>query len=685
MALGPRIDVREDIGAGGPQGAPRSVGSLLYKGSVPTLHEGDEFAGHRILGIAGRGGMGVVYRALQLDLDRPVALKLIATQLAEDPDFRERFVRESRAAASIDHPNVIPIYYTGESDDGALYIAMRYVEGSDLRTLVRAEQRLDPARAAYIVSQVARALDAAHARGIVHRDVKPANVLLGANDHAYLTDFGLTKRVTSHTGSTRDGGWVGTLGYVAPEQIRGERLDARADVYALGCVLYHSLAGVPPYQRESDEATLWAHLNDDPPSLHDRAPNVPASFDPVLARAMAKDPDDRFPSAGDFGRAALAAAGQPVAPAPERVVAVGEAAPGDSQETVVSPDQAPTVLASSESPTRRLWPWALAVVPIAGLALIAALALGGGGDGGGDGATTAKSTSTATTTPAPTAAIKTIVLRGRPNNIVLANGKAWVVRSGNARLAVIDAKTGKREPYSPRVGNPTGEAAGFGKLWVINQDAPSLVPIGLTSHRQEGQAVPLPAQGRAVAVAAASNSMWVGVRGSPGLLLRIDPKNRTGPAKTIGLDDGLQNIAVGGGAVWVIARRANTVTRMDIASGAQRPIFVGEKPFGIAYGRGAVWVTNNGDDTVTRIDSGSLNTLTIPVGRGPEGIAVGAGAVWVANSIASTITRIDPQASQPTGKPIAVAHNPYGVDTLGKDVWITSPSDGKVQRLTPSG
>ena len=247
---------------------------------MPTLHEGDEFAGHRILGIAGRGGMGVVYRALQLDLDRPVALKLIAPQLAEDPDFRDRFVRESRAAASIDHPNVIPIYYTGESDDGALYIAMRYVEGSDLRTLVRAEQRLDPARAAHIVAQVASALDAAHARGIVHRDVKPANVLLGADDHAYLTDFGLTKRVTSHTGSTRDGGWVGTLGYVAPEQIRGERLDARADVYALGCVLYHSLAGVPPYQRESDEATLWAHLNDDPPSLHDRAPDVPAASTP---------------------------------------------------------------------------------------------------------------------------------------------------------------------------------------------------------------------------------------------------------------------------------------------------------------------------------------------------------------------------------------------------------------------
>ncbi len=207
---------------------------------------------------------------------------------------------------------------------------------------------------------------------------------------------------------------------------------------------------------------------------------------------------------------------------------------------------------------------------------------------------------------------------GRPNNIVLASGKAWVVRSGNPRLVVINAKTAKREPYSPRVGVPSGEAAGFGKLWVINQAAPSLVPIGLKSHRQEGQAVPLPAQGKPVAVAAGSNAMWVGIRGNPGLLLRIDPKNRGQPAKTIELPDGLQNLTVGAGAVWVIARRRNTVTRLDIASGTQRPIFVGEKPFGIAYGRGAVWVTNNGDDTVTRIDSGSLNTRILPSAAVPR-------------------------------------------------------------------
>src|SRR5215207_10415865 len=266
---------------------------------MAELQPGDVFAGHRIQGVAGRGGMGMVYRAVQLDLDRTVALKLIAAALAEDPEFRDRFVRESRAAASIDHPNVVPIYYTGE-EDGALYMSMRYVDGSDLRTLVRATGPLEPARAARIVAQVAAALDAAHARGIVHRDVKPANVLLGGDDHAYLSDFGLTKRLHSHTASTHAGGWVGTLGYVAPEQVRGEQTDARADVYALGCVLFHALTGRAPYERDSDEATLWAHLSAPPPRPGDVAGGVPETFDAVIARALAKDPDDRFPSAGDL-------------------------------------------------------------------------------------------------------------------------------------------------------------------------------------------------------------------------------------------------------------------------------------------------------------------------------------------------------------------------------------------------
>ena len=240
--------------------------------------------------------------------------------------FRERFVRESRAAAAIDHPNVIPVYSAGE-DDGRLYLAMRFVDGEDLRSLVQREGPLEPARAASIIAQIGSALDAAHARGLVHRDIKPANVLLD-RDHAYLTDFGLTKRLTGETTMTGSGRWVGTLGYIAPEQIRGEGVDARADVYALGCLLFYVLTGVAPYRRDSDEATLYAHLNDAAPDARALAPEVPEALAGVVARALQKDPDDRYLSAGDLGRAALAAVGDGPVPPPERVVARGAAAPG---------------------------------------------------------------------------------------------------------------------------------------------------------------------------------------------------------------------------------------------------------------------------------------------------------------------------------------------------------------------
>src|SRR4051794_41425278 len=282
---------------------------------MADLALGDVFAGHRIEDVAGRGGMGVVYKALQLALDRTVALKLITPALAGDPDFRARFVRESRAAASIEHPNVIPIFSAGEEQD-VLYISMRFVDGQDLRELIRRAGRVEPRRAARIVAQVAEALDAAHERGLVHRDVKPANVLLTQSDHAYLTDFGLIKRVGEGvTQLSRPGGWVGTLGYVAPEQIRGERVDARSDVYALGAVLYHALTGRAPYAADSDEAMMWSHLHGEPP----RVQGAPAAFDPVIRRALAKNPADRYPSAGGPRRAgppAAGAGGGPPAPGP---------------------------------------------------------------------------------------------------------------------------------------------------------------------------------------------------------------------------------------------------------------------------------------------------------------------------------------------------------------------------------
>ncbi|MEO8690889.1 MAG: serine/threonine-protein kinase, partial [Solirubrobacteraceae bacterium] len=310
---------------------------------MPALSPGDLFGGYRIEGIAGRGGMGVVYRAVQLDLGRPVALKLIAADRAADPDFRERFQRESRMAAAIDHPNVVPVHGAGEQD-GQLYLVMRYVRGTDLHALIKREGPLAPERAAAIVAQVASALDAAHAAGLVHRDVKPANVLLGGSgrqEHAYLSDFGLTRLLASETQLTDTGQWMGTIDFSAPEQLSALRLDARADVYSLGCVLHAALVGTPPYPRGTFPATLLAHMQDPVPRPSERG--APVGFDRVMARALAKDPEGRYPSAGDLGRAAWAAArGEPVTES-ERSVAVGPAAPDPPTNGHAGPRSALTV------------------------------------------------------------------------------------------------------------------------------------------------------------------------------------------------------------------------------------------------------------------------------------------------------------------------------------------------------
>ena len=251
--------------------------------------------------------MGVVYRAVHLALDRTVALKVISAKLASEPGFRDRFRRESRLAASIEHPHVIPVYHAGEERD-LLFITMRFVHGSDVRRLLKAHGSLGPQEAAEIVSKIGGALDAAHAHGLVHRDVKPANILLGREGEVFLTDFGLTRHESSVDALTGTGEWLGTVDFTAPEQIRGDGADARTDVYALGCVLYQMLTELPPYRKDSAAAVVFAHLNDPVPSLRARRPDLPAELDDVVARALAKDPDERFQSAGELGEAALQAA-----------------------------------------------------------------------------------------------------------------------------------------------------------------------------------------------------------------------------------------------------------------------------------------------------------------------------------------------------------------------------------------
>src|SRR5688572_12935721 len=270
---------------------------------------GTELAGYRIESLLGWGGMSVVYLAEDLRLKRRVALKLLASSLAGDESFRDRFLRESELAASIDHPSIVPIYEAGTTEE-LLFIAMRYVEGRDLKQRLQ-HGRLDPSDAIGVVAQVASALDAAHARGLVHRDVKPSNVLLdmGArpdgSDHVYLADFGIGKRVADEPGITEDGNLMGTPDYVAPEQIAGGDVDGRADVYSLGCVLYECLVGRPPFRRDSDLAAVFAHLEAEPPAASEVRPELPAALDAVIARALAKKPEGRYPSCRELARAAL--------------------------------------------------------------------------------------------------------------------------------------------------------------------------------------------------------------------------------------------------------------------------------------------------------------------------------------------------------------------------------------------
>ncbi|MEV8318544.1 serine/threonine-protein kinase [Streptomyces sp. NPDC059900] len=323
--------------------APRddvSAGASVHSGR-PSELVGQQIAGYRVEREIGRGGMAVVYRAKDLRLDRTVALKLLAPELARNDTFRQRFTHESRVAAAIEHPHIVPVFEAGETD-GVLYIAMRYVPGLDLRHLLDESGPLPVGAALRIAAQVASALDAAHDHGLVHRDVKPGNILVAKGtdsdhpEHVYLTDFGLTKKSLSLTGFTTVGQFVGTLDYVAPEQISGRPVDGRCDVYSLACVVHETMAGGPPFQRDDDMALLWAHQYDQPPRLTEKRPEVPAALDGVLAKALAKSPDDRYGSCIEFTAALRAAAtggtqGHPATQVDVRVVGAS-AAPGAPPE-----------------------------------------------------------------------------------------------------------------------------------------------------------------------------------------------------------------------------------------------------------------------------------------------------------------------------------------------------------------
>ena len=675
---------------------------------------GDVFVDYRIEGLAGRGGMGVVYRATQLGLERTVALKVITPALADDEDFRRRFVAESKAAASVEHPNVIPVYYAGERE-GVLFIVMRYVDGPDLRALVRAEDRLDPERAAHVVAQLGSALDAAHRHGLVHRDVKPANVLLGEDDHAYLTDFGLTKHAATSGGAgglSRAGGWVGTLGYVAPEQIRGERVDARTDVYALGCVLVYALTGKAPYSGDSDEATLWAHLNSPPPSE-----SVLPEFEAVVARALAKDPSDRYLSAGDLGRAALRAAGRSATSVPEANVGRGPAAPptDDTAATAKQGAAAPPV-ADPDGETRLSPAEGENAGPHAGgagggrsrravdltgrrglllgtaaallVAVAVALALTSGGDGGDGGGSTPTQTTAGDggATPSVVDITKNELLT-RPNALAIASGNIWALSNRTGDLVLVDADSGEPRGRLNVGRSGSSLAAGFNSVWVTKEATSTVLRFNASSRRRvAGGSVEVARPGRNIAVVTGARAVWVGVRNdrdddrSPESVVRIDPS--TVEQRQIQIPAGVQDLAVGEGAVWVTNRFSSTVTRISVSTGRQATIAVGPEPKGIAVGEDAVWVAASGGDEITRINPRTLGTRSIRLGAIPDRVTVGGGSVWVTAKEAGRLLRIDARTRKVLER-IDTGPRPYALDiTRGRAVWLTLLDDNGLQRVS---
>ena len=597
-----------------------------------AIGPGSKFAGYRVESLVGRGGMGVVYRATDLSLERPVALKLIAPELGQDEHFRGRFLKEPRLAAALDHPNVIPIYEAGERD-GQLYLAMRYVDGSDLKAILADDRKLAPERALAMLAQVAAALDAAHRRGLIHRDVKPANVLVDEDEHAYLTDFGISKQLGG--ASTDTGRLVGTLDYLAPEQIRGEAVDGRSDCYALACMLYECLAGAPPFRRETEAETLWAHMQEEPPPLrgHPR-------LDPVLRKGLAKEKDDRYATCAELieaGRVALGLAGSATARRPR-------IPPGLVRHRR-------TVLAAG-----------LLALAATGAAAIVALTTGDeDGDlapaGNGVAAIDPGSGKLESFTTAATA----------PSNIAVGQGAVWVLNTQDETVSRIDPKTKAVTKRYKTIGVPTDLAVGEGALWVGNgggRDANFTVSVSRldpkTSAITHTVKLPDPTDSAFVAtfnwgfpgIAVGAGAVWATNPG--GTISRIDPES--GRLVTT-VDAHAGSIAAGDEGVWFLGGPG--VKRIDPRTNrVAETIPIGsQSPAGIALGAGSVWATAEEEGLVWRIEPGPDPVArTIEVGAGVTYIAFGAGAVWTANYIDGMVSRIDPDTNKVTATiPIGAA------------------------------
>ena len=592
-------------------------------------------AGYRIDALIARGGMGVVYRATHLGLERQVALKVIARELVDREGFRERFLRESRLAASLDHPAVVPVFDSREVD-GELLVAMRLVAGGDLRRLLDREGPLPPARAIALLGQVGEALDAAHTAGIVHRDVKPHNVLV-EGDRAFLTDFGLAKALDESGAQASAASVVGTAEYMSPEQWAGRAVGPAADVYSLGCVLYEALTGIAPFGRKAAESE----------------PEMPAGLDAVIERAVAKDPADRYPSAAALIAAAREREGAGMAPT--RVLSEAGAA-----------ERATRALrggrGDSKLPRDRAVVWiGASVAAIVVLVLLPFLLFGDSG----------------VEVSAP------IEVGSPPLRVAAGSEATWVTSERDGTLTRLDPESGEAIGKPVQLGaGVSGVAVGGRWLWVTNPRRGELLRLDLESGRLlqtievGGAPGPIALGGGRVWVADEEGRGIAAVNAEGGRVYRRGLPPRAEPLR----------LAVGAGGLWVSSASSGNVRRIDLGSlRVDAPIPVGRGPAGVTVAGGLVWVANSRGDTVSKVDPSIHAVLGDPidVGGRPGGIDAGTSTVWVASAAEDAVNRIELESGEREGDPIRVGSEPGAVAVGAGAVWVADNGEGAVTRIEP--
>ena len=671
------------------------------------IAEGTVLSGYRVERPLGRGATGTVYLARDDALDRHVALKLLAPDLARDPRFRERFLRESRIAAGLEHSGIVPIYAAGETE-GTLFLAMRYVRG-DLRQTIEAAGRLEPAEALALLGQVGDALDTAHRAGLIHRDVKPANVLV-EDDRAWLADFGLAKHAATVNSLSRDSGFAGTVSYIAPEQIQGGEVDGRADVYALGCVLFECLTGRAPYPRDNDLAVVFAHLREPPPSVSALRPELPESLDRVIAKALAKSPDERYRTCSELiSEAQSAVGGGEVAAAPARSATVRtflicdvrgytrftqqhgdeaaadlaaafaelvRAAVGEHEGRLIElrGDEALVVFESARGALRA----ALAIqqrVQDEGLARGVGIGLDAGeavpvGAGYRGGALNMAARLCSLAEPGQVIASEAVThLARNVDGVRYLHGRIERLKGIEKPVRVVEVVTVQRgDALRGRL-----RRHAHGRRW--------LAPVV------------------AVAVLAAVAAGILFGRGStstPALAAQIQPGSvgvfdaaTHSLTKPIPLGGNVYDVVQGEGAIWAVVE-GGTVVKIDPKRfTVERRIAIGGEGGGLAVGAGAVWVSLLGRGAIVRIDPAFSTTTRIPLptdvtpGWDPTevgGIAAGDGSVWVAQA-KRRVVRLDAATGAVEDKitlPFAEL-----VFRTGTGLYVLASYNGEVVKLDP--